>query len=101
MVGGSPPPSLLEATNNTTRRAEGTFTSQPDSSVCRESDWYVEQYVYVSYIVIDSYTTPVNIRRLKALYQHIIAEKPLRLVTFLGQENGNIRTCICTPHIVM
>ena len=62
MVGGSPPPSLLEATNNTTGRGGGTFTSQPDSSVCRESDWYVEQCLVLSLTGI--YTIPVNILRL-------------------------------------
>ena len=47
-MGGSPPSSLLEATNNTTGREAETFTSQPDSSVCRESDWYVEQCLVLS-----------------------------------------------------
>ena len=52
MVGGSPPPSLLEATNNTTGPGGETFTSQPDSSVRRESDWYVEQYLVLSLTAI-------------------------------------------------
>ena len=51
-MGGSPPPSLLEAPNNTTGLLGETFTSQPDSSVCRESDWYVEQCLVLPLIGI-------------------------------------------------
>ena len=51
-MGGSPPPSLLEATNNATGHMGGTFTSQPDSSVYRESDWYVEQCLVLSLTAI-------------------------------------------------
>ena len=56
-MGGSPSPSLLEATNNTTGQEGETFTSQPDSSVCRESDWYVEQCLVLSLTAI---TIPVR-----------------------------------------
>ena len=47
-MGGSPPPSILEATNNTTGQGGEKFTSQADSSVCRESDRYVEQCLILS-----------------------------------------------------
>jgi hypothetical protein len=50
--GGSPPPSLMEATNNTTGLEGETFTSQLDSSICRESDWYVEQCLVLSLTAI-------------------------------------------------
>ena len=62
-MGGSPPPSLLEATNNTTRQGGETITSQPDSSVCRESDWYVEQYLVCYTISVNnilSMYTPIS-----------------------------------------
>ena len=60
-MGGSPPLSLLEATNNTTGLLQETFTSQPDSSVCRDTDWYVEQFIVLPLTAIAMYNSTVDI----------------------------------------